>query len=125
MKRKVLCLALALLMCMMVTLPTFADNEADTPPERAAITFSFGLTHTSGSMYRMWAHITNLNGEQVTVVLKLMNGSHIKLVSIGTVSSETSFYISQEVSLLPGTYYLRISLSGNTVSRSAEKTYYI
>ena len=47
MKRKVLCVTLALLMCMMVTVPTFAESSAKTPSEKALVTASFGLKHVS------------------------------------------------------------------------------
>lgn len=125
MKKRFLSILLALLICMLVIVPTFADGETETPPDRAGITVSFGLKHLSGSTYRMWAKIINLNEEPVTAALKLMNGSYIKLVSIGMTSSEAIFYFYKDVSLLPGTYHLRLSYAGNTVSQSVEKTYYI
>lgn len=126
MKKKVLCVVLALLMCTMVSLPTFADGEADTPEQnRTALVVYAGLTHVSGSMYDMWAEVFNPAEESVHINLQLFNGSYIRLISIGTTSTEILFGITREVSLLPGTYHLRVTYSGATVSDAFEKHYYI
>lgn len=125
MKKKVLCIALALLMCMMVALPTFADSSAETPLNRAAITVSFGLKHVSGSTYKMWAKVLNPAGENVTATLILYDSSYNYITSVSTVSSNTVFNFGKNISLSPGTYHLRLSYSGNTVSRTLERTYNI
>ena len=88
MKKKALCIALALVMCMMLVLPAFADNEADTPPERAEITSSFGLYHASGSTYKMWAKNVNINEATVNATLALYDASYNLVKAIGTVSSD-------------------------------------
>lgn len=123
MKRKVLCIALALLMCMMVTLPTFADGDAETPPERADITASFGLKHISSSTYRMWARISNPTSATVTAILTLYDASYNPIRSIGTTSSNTLIGLNADVSLSSGTYYLRLSYTVDGATYAAEKTY--
>ena len=84
MKRKVLCIALALLLCMTVTLPTFADGEAETPLDRAGVTASFGLKNISGSTYKMWARIVNPMEVPVSATLTLYNASYSPVASVST-----------------------------------------
>lgn len=125
MKRKVLCFALALLMCMMVALPTLADSYEETPSERANITTAFGLKLVSGSTYKMWAKITNPQGASVSVALTLYNASYTPVASVNTTSSNTSISISKTVTLSSGTYYLRLTCMVDGSSYSSEKTYTI
>lgn len=125
MKRKVLCIALALLMCMMVTLPTFADGSAETPPERAFIAATFGLAHVSGSMYRMWAKIGNPTGVSVSATLTLYNVSYTQIASVSTTSTNTTINLSHNVTLSSGTYHLILTYTADGVTYSAEKTYTI
>lgn len=123
MKRKLLCIALALLMCMMVTAPTFADGEAETPPEKVGISASFGLKHVSGSTYKMWAKINNPDGASVSVTLVLYDASYNYIIGIGTTSSNTTISISKNVTLSSGTYHLQLSYTVNGSTHSFERTY--
>ncbi len=127
MKKKWLCLVLALLMCMAVTVPSFAaaDADADTQPDRAAISVSFGLDHVSGSTYKMWARVLNPAAEQVTVNLVLYDASYNVVDSIYAISSKVIFTISKNKTLSSGTYHLRVTVIGNTVSSTYEKNYSI
>lgn len=125
MKRKVLCIALALLMCMMVTLPTFADGSAETPPERAFIAATFGLTHVSGSTYKMWARIDNPLGISVYAKLTLYNVSYTEIASLSTTSTNTNINLSRNVNLSSGTYHLILTYTANGSTYSREKTYTI
>ncbi len=125
MKRKVLCIALALLMCMMVTLPTFADGSAEMPPERAFIAATFGLTHVSGSTYKMWARIDNPLGISVHAKLTLYNVSYTEITSLSTTSTNTNINLSQNVNLSSGTYHLILTYTANGSTYSREKTYTI
>jgi hypothetical protein len=126
MKRKVLCIALALLMCMMVTLPTFADGEADTPPERAEITAVFGLKHISGSTYRMWAILKNPNTANIQATLALYDVSYNYITSVSTTSSSITISLNKYVTLSSGTYHIRITYKVNDSSIYAfERTYSI
>ena len=94
MKKKVLCIALALLMCMMVTLPTFADGETETLPERAPISASFGLKQVSGSTYRMWAIIDNPLEVSVNASLVLYNISYTQLAAVSTTSTNSTIILN-------------------------------
>lgn len=125
MKRKVLCIALSLLMCMMVTLPTFADGEAETPPDRALITSTFGLKHVSGSTYKMWAKIDNPLGVSVYAKLTLYNVSYTEIASVSTTSSNTTINLRQNVNLSSGTYHLILTYNAGGPTYSSEKTYTI
>ena len=125
MKRKVLCIALALLMCMMVTLPTFAETEAETPPERAFITASFGLTHVSGSTYKMWAIINNPTRVSVYARLTLYNVSYSQIASVCTTSTNKTINLEYNVTLSPGTYHLILTYTADGSTYSFEKTYTI
>ena len=125
MKKKVLCIALALLMCIMVTLPTFADEEAETPPDRAYITATFGLTHISGSTYRMWAKIYNPLGVSVYAMLTLYNVSYTEIASVSATSTNTTINLSQNVNLSSGTYHLILVYTADGSTYSSEKTYTI
>lgn len=125
MKRKVLCIALALLMCMTAAVPTFADGAEETPPEKSGITFDFGLTHISGSTYRMWAIINNPQGANVTAVLILYNALYLPISIVNTASSSTSIYMSKNVTLSSGTYHLRLTCSVDGSTYTSEKTYTI
>lgn len=125
MKRKVLCIALALLMCMMVTVPTFADDEAKTPPERALIMATFSLKHISGSTYNMWARIENPTGVSVYARLTLYNISYSSIASVSTTSTNVSIDLSQNVTLSSGTYHLILTYNAGGSTYSFEKTYTI
>lgn len=125
MKRKVLCIALALLMSMMVTLPTFADGTVETQGERAEITTTYGLTHISGTQYKMWARIKNPNAVSVTATLALYDTSYNYITSVSTISSNTTISLSKYVTLLSGTYHLRLNFTADGITHSSEKTYNI
>ncbi len=125
MKRKILSIVLALLMCMMVTVPTFADGEADTPPERANIIATFKLSHQSGSTYKMWADITNPTMVPVNVTLTLYNVSYSTIAVVEKASSGISFSLSKEVSLSSGIYHLWLSYTVSGSYYAFEKTYNI
>lgn len=125
MKRKVLCIALALLMCMMVTVPTFADGEAETPPERAGISVTFGLKNISGSTYRMWAKLNNPTQVSVYARLTLYDASYNQVASIYTISSDILINLSKNVNLTSGTYHLRLTYTADGVTHTYEKTYNI
>lgn len=125
MKRKVLCIALALLMCMMVVPHTFADNEMKNQPERAWITASFGLKNVSGATYKMWAVINNPEEVTVTATLSLYDASYSYITSISKTSSNPTITLSKNVTLSSGTYHLRLSYSADGATYSFEKTYNI
>ena len=125
MKRKVLCIVLALLMCMMVTLPAFADGEADTPPERAQIAGTFGLKHVSGSTYKMWARINNPEEVSVFARLTLYDASYHNITSIYTTSTSPIISLNKNVTLSSGTYHLRLSYTADGTTFTFEKTYHI
>ena len=125
MRRKALCITLALLMCMMVTMPTFAEDEAETLPERASIAVTFGLTHVSGSTYNMWAKIINPQSASVTAALFLFNSSYIPVASVGTTSTNVFINFGKNVTLSSGTYHLRITYMADGQTYSIQKTYMI
>ncbi len=125
MKKKVICIALALLICMMGTLPTLADGSAETLPERASVTATFGLKHISGSTYRMWATISNPMGISVHATLTLYNVSYTQIASIGTTSTNSTINLSKNVTLSSGTYHLILTFTANGSTYSSERTYTI
>ena len=125
MKKKVICIALALLICMMGTLPTLADGSAETLPERADITASFGLKHISGSTYRMWAKLNNPTQVPVYARLTLYDSSYNTVASIYTISSNVLIGLGKDVTLSSGTYYLRLTYIADGATYSVEKTYNI
>ncbi len=125
MKRKVLCIALALLMCMMVSVPAFAESSAEMQPERAMITASFGLKHISGSTYRMWAIINNPMEVSVHATLTLYDASYNPVASISKTSSNPTISLFKDVSLSSGTYHLRLSYTADGATYAFEKTYNI
>jgi len=125
MKRKVLCIALALLMCMIVTLPTEADNITEQSPERAMITASFGLKHTSGSTYRMWAKINNPMEVSVYARLTLYDASYNQITSVNTTSFSPTISLNNYLTLSSGTYHVRLSYTADGATHTAEKTYNI
>ena len=125
MKKKVLCIALALLLCVLGAMPTFADGE-EAQQNREAITVSFALEHVSGSTYRMWAKILNPGGVTVDADLELLTAGFTLITSVGATSSNHIFSFSKNVSLpSSGTYYLRLTVQGNNIWETAQKTYYI
>ena len=125
MKRKVLCIALALLMCMIVSMPTFADGEAETPPDRAPISASFGLKQISGSTYRMWAIINNPLMVSVSTTLTLYNISYTPITSVSTTSSNSTIPMHKNVTLSSGTYHLILTYTADGSTYSFERTYTI
>lgn len=125
MKRKVLCITLALLMCMMVTMPTFADGSENAIPVRAGIGVSFGLKHISGSNYKMWARINNPEEVSVFARLTLYDASYNSIASIYTISSSSTISLNKNVSLSAGTYHLRLTYTADGATFTYEKTYNI
>lgn len=125
MKRKVLCIALALLMCMTVTLPAIADGSSETPPERASVSATFGLKNVSGSIYRMWAKISNPLGVSVHATLTLYNVSYSSIASVNTTSTNTIINLSRNITLSSGTYHLILTYTADGATYSYEKTYTI
>ncbi len=125
MKKKAICIVLALLMCMMVTVPTFAESDAETLLDRAPIAATFGLTHISGSTYRMWAKIGNPLGVSVYAKLTLYNISYTQIVSVSTTSTNTTIVLNHNVSLSSGTYHLILTYTADGSTYSFEKTYSI
>lgn len=125
MRKKVLCIVLALVMCMMVTVPAFADGTAETQLERAEITTIYGLTHISGTQYKMWAKIKNPNAVSVTATLALYDASYNYITAVSTISSNTTISLSKYVTLPSGTYHLRLSFAADGITHSSEKTYNI
>lgn len=123
MRKKVLCIALALLMCLMVTVPAIAENSVETPLNRADITASFGLKHVSGSTYKMWARIVNPMEVTVSVTLTLYNASYSPVASVSTTASYPTIGLNKNVSLSSGTYHLRLSYTADGVTYSYERTY--
>ena len=125
MKRKVLCIALALLMCAAVSVPTFADSSDDAPQERANITATFGLIHVSGSTYKMKAKLINPLQVPVSATLKLYNISYSSIASVSTTSTDPIINVSKNVSLSSGTYHLILTYTADGSMFSYEKTYTI
>ncbi len=125
MKRKILCIALALLMCMMVTVLTYADNSAETLSERAVISATFGLKHISGSTYKMWAKIENPLEVSVYARLTLYNISYTQITSVNTTSTNATINLNQNVTLSSGTYHLILTYTADGSTYSSEKTYTI
>lgn len=125
MKKKAICIVLALLMCMMVTVPTFAESDAETLLDRAPVTATFGLSHVSGPTYRMWARISNPAGISVFARLTLYNVSYSSIASISTTSTNTTINLGTNVTLSSGTYHLILTFTANGSSYSFEKTYSI
>lgn len=123
MKKKAICIFLALLMCMMSVVPAFADDSAETPPERAGITASFGLKHIFGSSYRMWAKLNNPTQASVYARLTLYDSSYNYIASIYKTSSNPLISLNKDVTLSSGTYHLRLSYTVDGVTYSAERTY--
>lgn len=125
MRKKVLCIVLALVMCMMVTMPAFADGFADAQAKRVMITATFGLKQISGSSYKMWAKINNPSAVSVSATLILYDASYNYITSVSTTSSSMTINLSKTVSLSSGTYHLRLSYTADGSSYSVEKTYTI
>ena len=125
MSKKVLCIALALLMCMMVTIPAFAEDNMEMPFERAYINASFGLKNISGSTYKMWAKINNPDAVSVSATLVLYDASYNYITSVSTTSTNTTINLSKYITLSSGTYYLRLNYVADGSSHSFEKAYTI
>ncbi len=125
MRKKVLCFVLALLMCVMVTVPAIAESDVEMPLNRADITASFGLKHVSGSKYRMWAKINNPEQVSVFVRLTLYDSSYAPLASIYKTSSNSLISLYKDLSLVSGTYHLRLSITADGATHTVEKTYNI
>ena len=125
MKRKILCITLALLMCMMVTVPAIADDEGETPQDRAMISASFDLLLISGTTYKMWAIINNPLEVTVYATLALYDASYNFVTAISKVSSNPTITLSKNRTLSFGTYHLRLTITADGATRTIEKTYNI
>lgn len=125
MKKRALCIALALLLCLSVTVSAFADGDAETPPERALITAVYGLKHISGSTYKMWAQLDNPTGASVSTTLALYDASYNYITSVGKTSTSSSIGLGKNVTLSSGIYHLRLNYTVDGTIHSFERTYSI
>lgn len=125
MKKIVICIVLALLMCMVVTVPSLADTELATQSNRADISATFGLKHISGSTYKMYAIIKNPEQVSVGATLALYDASYNYITSIGTTSTNSTITLNKYVSLSSGTYHVRLNYTADGANHSFERTYVI
>ena len=125
MKRKVLSIALALLMCLTIALPTFADNSAETPPERYVIQSSYDLFYLYGIQYKMSADIINILGDSITVTLALYDVSYNYITSVSKTTTDQSIKLFKDAYLQSGTYHLRLTYRVDGTWHSFEKTYIV
>jgi len=125
MKRNCLCIILALLLCLTFAVPTFADGEKTDSQERANVSYTFKLTHVSGSTYRMRATVNNPDCGLLSVLLVLYDSGNNPVESVAAVSSDLTISLSRNVSLSSGTYRLCITIVGLNVAKTSERTYSI
>jgi hypothetical protein len=133
MKKRVISLALVLLLCCGVTGNVIAQtNENITLSSdvstRGVVTFSCGLRNISGTTYRVWAGARVGLPEQLCVgfaLYRVVNNTEIYITSGN--NSGYGYYVeaSDTVSLTAGTYRLYAYFEGETQTGSVVKTYTI
>ncbi len=125
MKKKVICIVLALLMSLLVTIPSSADDSSIIQPNRALISASFGLKNVSGSTYKMWARINNPEEVSVFARLTLYDASYNCVASVYKTSSNPTISLNKSIVLASGTYHLQLSYTADGATYSVERTYTI
>lgn len=131
MKRRTLCLLMALAICLTTVGNTLAlGNDAEQPqPRRGAITLYCGLDNLGNGNFRARATIETGGTETLSVNFTLYKvvGSSEQYVTSGSKSNVvgTKATASKTVALSSGTYHLYCFGSGNTVSGSHDCYYYI
>ncbi|MGE5494654.1 MAG: hypothetical protein ACM3S4_05075 [Burkholderiales bacterium] len=127
MKRRFICLALVLMFCLSLSGTALAASDTGVAPN-AAVGLSSGLSHVSGTTYRVWASATALLPEDVTVgftLYKLVNGTYTYVTS-GSASAYGTYVIAQKnVTLSSGSYKLYAWYIGQTQSDGTNKYYNI
>ncbi len=116
MKKKLLCVSLVLMMCLMAAMPTFADNQ-NTGEIKSALQVSGDLYHVTGSQYTAWARVLNPALEHVSLTMGLYDANNNLITMSGKTSSDAIVKVSSTVTLTSGTYVMKIWVTGNTVSR--------
>lgn len=125
MKRKLLCVSLVLMMCLMAAIPAYADLP--TPPDevKGGLQISGDLYQLSGSQYKAVARVGNPANEPVYLDFKLYDSNNNLIAYAAAFSYDTIIKISRTVDITPGTYTMEINVAGNTVSRCIITTYHI
>ena len=125
MKRKLLCVSLVLMMCLMAAIPAYADLP--TPPDevKGGLQISWDLYQLSGSQYKAFARVFNGGNEPVYLDFTLYDSNNNQITYAMAYSYDTIIKISRTVNLTPGTYTMEINVAGNTVSRCIISTYNI
>lgn len=109
-------------MCLMVAVPAFVDNSAETA-ERSVVIFSYSLDYLYGIQYQMRAHLSNPYEDSIIATLALYDISYNYITSVSTTSSNVSITLSKFVYLASGTYHLRLTYKVDGITHSYEKAY--
>ncbi len=122
MKKKLLCVSLVLMMCLMAAMPTFAEDQ-NTGAIKSALQVSGDLYHVTGSQYTAWARVINPALEHVSITLGLYDSNNGLVALVGKTSSDAMIKVSASVTLTPGTYTMKVWVAGNTQSGLITRSY--
>ena len=129
MKRRVISVTLVLMMCFFLCGGALAQSSDDAVPQpRGAITLYAGLDNLGGGSYRPRATIETGSSESLSVsftLYKVVGGSEQYITSGSNSGTGRKVTASKTVSLSSGTYRIYYSGSGNTVSDSDNRLFYI
>lgn len=137
MKRKVLSILLAAVLCIATCNIAYAEQQPE--PEvavvavdangiivpMATISLSCGLTHVSGSTYRLWAVVTCPAVENLRVYVYLYDSNGNTVASVYNTAYSHSVTAATLVNLSPGSYSSTAYGFGDTDYVSAIRNYRI
>ena len=117
MNRKILCITLALILCLLAVTPTFADAK---PNEEMRSTIRFTAGHSQrndGSTY-FYGMIQRSSSASMTITVNLKNSSGTIVSSASNVKTGTTILAGNSAFLSSGTYTIEITgtINGSPVS---------
>lgn len=122
MKRKVLCVTLVLMICLLAAVPTFADIHS----AKVDYSRSLGITPNNDGTYTYWGILKSNSVTNLSITLKLYNSSSINtpIAMSSNSANAKSVSASGTVSLSSGSYTLEMICSISSVSLSPVYYYY-
>lgn len=134
MKKRIISLTLALLMCLCVNGTVMAQTNANESLGTIGVKSVNGLFSDLSKIngytnrYTAWASVTSGLAEQITVgfaLYRIVNNMKIYITSASSNGYGTYFFASKTVTLSAGTYKLYAYYEGETQSDSSIKTFII
>jgi uncharacterized protein YpuA (DUF1002 family) len=109
-KRSIIAVMLVVALCLITIVPAYAqENERiEAEQDRASVTLQCGLSHVSGSNYKLWGLLTSVDSDNLRIYVYLFEkNSSVVLASCMNSKTGTRVYASKSITLSSGTYTVK------------------